>query len=240
MSDKKMGASERLNFFLAPLAILGGLATVVSCILAFLTFISPHTVSSIIYAIYPQPTSQPQLIYVTSLPPLITPSLTIVSPTSTVSPIPLPTNTKIPTATPIPDTLPGTILEVGQSWRQEGYEANLDKNRLIISNSGIGVEFLVSLISHKSQNIAISYSFGSFEGIDNLSQSIKFKAISEDGTIHYGCDDTKIISPGEKIYLCNLWILAITDISNPSLTEIIITVNVADIHDARWRIPVPH
>ncbi|MBV6449938.1 MAG: hypothetical protein MHPDNHAH_00651 [Anaerolineales bacterium] len=99
MSKEKITISDKLGIILAPLSILGGLATIVGCILAFLTFVSPKTITNIVYAIYPQPTTQPQVVIVTVPPqPTYTPLPTYTLQPAFVQPT-IPTKTPVPTST---------------------------------------------------------------------------------------------------------------------------------------------
>ncbi len=109
LSNKKPSPTEVLNLAVTLLAIIGGLATVFSCVLAFLTFINPSGIQRVLVELYPAPTPPPLII--TSIAPTQMPLLTYTplptyTPYSTQTPIPRPTAT----ITAIPTFASGQLL----------------------------------------------------------------------------------------------------------------------------------
>lgn len=82
--DPKKLPHEMLNLSVMALAIIGGFATVISCVIGFLTFISPSTVQHVIVELYSPPAQTEAVVVIT------------------VVPSPLPTRPPYPTYTPAP------------------------------------------------------------------------------------------------------------------------------------------
>jgi len=128
-NDPKKLPHEFLNLAVMALAIFGGLAAVVSCVVAFITFVSPSTVQRVIVEFYPQPTQTPRVIIVTVV----------------TSPQPQPTSTFAPTITPIPSPVPSSFGEEFESpslseslWEVSGPPPGLE-NGLIYLKSNLSV-----------------------------------------------------------------------------------------------------
>jgi hypothetical protein len=167
--------------------------------------------------------------------------------TSTPLPI-LPTAT--PSITPIPDTPPGTILEVGQSWLQSGWEVGLVNPVMVVD--GFDVGFFIN--NWKAQAVVVRYSLGGVSAVDNRGQALEVKCyaqVTNWDTLETcgGFEEVKIDS-GNGIYFSSGYLrygnavysrhIAAT-LSSPYLTEIIVTVTgLPDNIVAQWRIPVPH
>jgi hypothetical protein len=169
----------------------------------------------------------------------------------TVAEIP-PTSTPIPIPTSIPNTLPGIILEIGQTWYQDGAEVTVreptpwtDDSPYAPEDQRSGMSFRLFFTNHKPQDISITYSGDfNFTAVDNLGRQLVISDVWP-GVVASSChEQTRIIPVGQTINLgCRdySYILAFVDIGNPAITEIIFTVTgVSSIHEARWRIPIYH
>lgn len=88
MSKEKLTITDKINIFLTPLTIIVGLATIATCILAFVSFVIPQTT---------QPHSTPSPVVIIA-PVSSSPTHLQDSPTYT----PYPTYTPLPTLTPPP------------------------------------------------------------------------------------------------------------------------------------------
>ena len=149
--------------------------------------------------------------------------------------------------TPLQDTVPGTILEVGQSWYQDNLR--LELQRADIEPEGIPLEFY--LTSFKTEDIVIQYDLGeALSAVDNLGRKLE---IVPDRRLMYGDPgDHKTfrekVRYGEpvllKIYVCCLGTdvvpFVLVNPADLNLNEVIVTINIHTIREARWRIRIPH
>ena len=181
--------------------------------------------------------------------------------TDTPSPGPSPTRTPTPTKTPIPsptlfpNTRPGTILEVGRSWWQDGWELVLTSARY--TEGGWGIELRFALTNHKPHYVALRYNLGdAITAVSNQGRRLEVGYLSRTAMFISGGDPwrvsfetiTTVIKSGQTVELLNhtgyegdtnAFIKA--DIADPALTEIVVTVSgISTITNARWRIPIQH
>jgi hypothetical protein len=181
-------------------------------------------------------------------------------PSDTPVPTRRPTETPIPSPTPAPDTRPGTILEVGQTWRQGGLELRLADARpvSILGGQILGIEVGFRLTSGKTQDIALRYSLG--ESVSATTSQGRRLEIGQqdyssgyvDGThpyVTYIRPVTTILHSGDTVKLFaegvggyqNPWVMIKADTADSSLTEIIVAfTGLSSIDTARWRIPIYH
>jgi hypothetical protein len=194
--------------------------------------------------------------------PLLSPTY---SPTSTDSPAPTdtplptntpmpptPTNTSAPTATPepptpTPGTPPGTILEVGQTWFQDGWELRLNSFDI-----GASISFPSFKLTNTSQDKrSTRYSVDNVTAIDNRGRKLPVGGVSENFGA-YQCNNNAVVplvmDPGEStsIYIpCSQGTFGdmsvVADTTDPGLTEIIIKVDgISGIQNARWHVSIKH
>lgn len=178
--------------------------------------------------------------------PTLSPTL---RPTDTPIPNPTPTKTPIPSPTPLPDTQPGTILEVGQTWRQGGIELQLTETWLY--PRGLNVQFRMRNL--EAVDRAIRYSLDNFSATDNLGRRIPVGYNTCGGCFSFtqDCDPrTEILPALGSIsfenecnggwYQSDVFALPF-DTGDTSITEIVISVSgISNIINARWRIPIYH
>jgi hypothetical protein len=177
-------------------------------------------------------------------------------PTYTPSPIPKPTSTEtlIPSPTPLPDTLPGSVLEVGQEWRQSGLSLTLlsfsfvtDDNKWSIYEP-LGILTDWEITNRNTKPILIPFqSARQFFAIDNLGRNLEiegFRTGANTCAAFRDCDETFALEAGQSrdlscaSYDCPSGLKIDVDLADPRVTEVIITVNIADIKDARWRVQI--
>ena len=158
-----------------------------------------------------------------------------------------PTAISTPSPTLFQDTVPGTILDVGQSWYQNGLK--LELRSADIHPEGIPLEFY--LTSFKPQNIIIQYDLAeALSAVDNLGRNLE---IVEDrrlisGGPSYHMSFTEKLIYGQplllKIYVCcfgaDVLPFVLVNPADLNLTEVIVTINIHTIRNARWRIEIPH
>jgi hypothetical protein len=151
---------------------------------------------------------------------------------------PPPTETPVPPPTAIPDTPPGTVLQVGQHWRQGGLDLAVASTEFWLGQDP-GILVALRLTSLKSQDVAIRYTLADLmSAVDNSGSSLTVVGPN-------GYHDTieVILHPGETVDLqCGGgWQpLVFVDVANPAITSVTIELSIYDITGARWQIPIPH
>lgn len=156
-----------------------------------------------------------------------------------------PTAVSTPATTPFQDTAPGTILEVGQPWYQDNLK--LELREADIQPSGIALWFY--LTSLKSRNIIVRYDLKeAISAVDNLGRTLNVVGDWQVSLSDSHESFTEELVYGQpvllKIFRCCLgsdvlpFVLA--DPSDLNLTEVVVTVNIHTIREARWRIEIPH
>lgn len=191
-----------------------------------------------------------------------------IRPTDTPLPKPTYTKTPVPFPTPLPDTRPGTILEVGESWWQDGLELVLTKAATGYSRGGVtlmygeeaptvGIEVQFEVTNHKAQAIALRYNLGRIiSATSNRGRRLEVGALDRSTVYTTGGQPwtdsfdtiTVVIESGQTIELLNrndYWgdprVFIKADIADPALNEIIIAVSgLSTITNARWRVPIYH
>jgi hypothetical protein len=185
----------------------------------------------------------------TPVPPTDTP----VPPTDT--PVP-PTPTEIPTDTPIPtvvqvtatpmsrNTPAGTILEIDQSWHQDGVEIRLENRGLVVEPQRKGISFIPRFSNKTTADIVVSYEIESnLTATDNLGNRLEVHDYAGGTNTRQCGQQTQVVYAGSSTRLtCNsMWngVMIHFDVGNANITEILFTVsNVSRIEKAQWRIPV--
>jgi len=167
------------------------------------------------------------------------------TPLPEVSESPFPSDTPQPTntSTSVPDTASGSVLGVGDEWRQNGVGLRLTRYELNPETSwgdniGVGFEFR----NYTNDELVVSYSSDDFIVLTNTGESLTVQGFYNGS---FWCNEnTAIIKPGERYKIedeasCGggtlLWITA--DIGSPSLTEVIIQVTqFSRVSNAKWHI----
>jgi hypothetical protein len=174
----------------------------------------------------------------------VPPTATLIPPTATATPKPA-TPTALPSPTLQPDTQPGTTLEVGDEWVQNGVGLRLTRVQLN-PQSGWGeqVGLAFEFVNYTNAEIMLSYSSDDFLASSNLGNSLVIKGFY-DGS--FWCNQNSVVVPaGAKFNIeksgcpfspALFWITA--DLGNTRLTEVKIrATRFSRITDARWRIPI--
>ncbi len=185
----------------------------------------------------------------------------IVPPTAmpTTPPIPTrrPTETPVPPPTPIPDTQPGTVLEVGESWYQTGIELALKEAYIDHIPTGPGcwscgypAPYLTFyLTNHRTQQMSIRYNLGDVvSAVDNRGRRLTVSVTHLAYVGNYSDFETKtvVLNSEQRVHLQS-WgdygppsVIILVDTTDTSVTEVIVSVSIAGISNARWRIPIIH
>jgi hypothetical protein len=163
-------------------------------------------------------------------------------------PIQPPTATPLPAPTPLADTPPGTILEVGQTWRQGGVELRLVKTE--VYPKGLLVQF--RLTNLEPYDKALRYSPDNFSAVDNRSQRVPAGFNLCGGCFYFTQDcppATEVLHAKGSIGLgisCETgdWTDTVAlrvDTADSSINMVTITVSgISSVSGARWRIPLYH
>jgi DnaJ domain len=145
------------------------------------------------------------------------------------------------TPTPPPDTPPGTLLEVGSPWKQDGFELSLTAADL--RADGLAVHFQFS--NRRPNQIITRYTVGeTITVIDNRGRRFATDHFNDGAAINHwdanAAGDTISLTLASNQSL-GPWGNWNGDMASPSVTEVIVTVNgISSITNARWRIPVYH
>ncbi len=153
--DQKKLPHDILNLVIMALAIVGGLATVLSCVIAFITLVAPNQVREIVVRVYTVQTPSPevQVVQVTIPPPPPQPTYTprpTYTPYPTYTPVPqataIPFSSNTPTA-PAQDTLVSLPFSdnfdsgVGNGWIPIGGDWEMANGQLV-NRGGLGILWL--------------------------------------------------------------------------------------------------
>lgn len=162
-----------------------------------------------------QPLNPPAL--PTDIPTL---STDILAPTN----IPLP----IPTGTIPPDTQPNTILEVGETWYQEGVAATL------VSANLKDLDLHFELVNHTPYQLT-----GEIEVPRNINLIANTSGVEFQPS---GCytNMTYILDAGQSMEYSCTYSTYFGSLGDPSVTELFVVVNISRITNAKWRIPIFH
>lgn len=144
-----------------------------------------------------------------------------------------------PTPTLLPDTPSGTVLELGQTWKQGEFEIRLEQ----VGQGTNWVKIRFAIKSRKSYDVAISYDLNNVSSRDNNGHNIQMTNYKYSS----GCVDQKArIAPNKELPMICAYgaaeILIHADLTDPESREIIVNYsdNNVGIENARWIIPILH
>ena len=222
--------------FALAIGIIAGVATICGFCIAAYTFLTGRT------SISKPPTQQPTLeIRSTSI------QLTDIIPSTDIPPLPdNPTEASMPPAS-IPETQPGTVLEVGEAWRQGKLELRLTGREVYPK---IILAFFTVTNIGTTQRV-IEYSQDNFSAVDTLNRRIDTGGVdwNFDPFVQHTCSsNTAILDPNDYetiLIYCERGnfegVALAVDVTDNSITEIVITASgISSINDAQWRIPIIH
>jgi hypothetical protein len=161
--------------------------------------------------------------------PSPTPTITH-TPTPTVTP--RPTNTPTPTPTPIPTTQPGTVLEPGEFWYEDGLALRME----LVSLKPDVLRIDLVLDNLEDDTMMFELNNGMFRLVSNLGDVVHPKPYSWSG-FRYG---SVALEPGERLELAKNGFINY-NLANQDVTHVFIeVVGVSRIDRARWRVDIPH
>jgi len=174
---------------------------------------------------------------------------------------PIPSQSLRSTATPIPtptlllDTPPDSILEVGQVWQQGGLALKLVRASMELfelwEGKRFGLRLTFELTNRKAHTVPIHYDLSKDVKVqDNLGRDLETFPACPVSSYGFSPRD-EILESGESLLLrpvkemfenfCGEHSLGVfVEATNPAVTEVIVSISIADITNARWRIPIQH
>ncbi len=168
------------------------------------------------------------------------PTPTPVTPTDTPF---VPTANPWPTLAPVPTTIPGSILDEGQQWRQGGVGLRIVRFDLRPDDywgDSLSVEF--EFWNYTDQDLILTYSPYDFLATTNFDSNLEVQGFHANSV---WCGETTVIVKAGARYgggddFCNFTLWIAVDLGNPNLREVIIhATRFSRITDARWRIVLP-
>jgi len=153
--------------------------------------------------------------------------------TQIVTATPLPA-TETPASTATPETTPpGTILNIGQTWRQGGAELKLRDVAFRPDRVTAYFEFTSRNSLPISMDVTTESNMLAF---DNKKQQLKVCL----NTFEFGCPKAEyVVNPEQTINMRDVTVFV--DTGDRSITEVILkVVNVSSITEGQWRIPINH
>ncbi|MAU10151.1 MAG: hypothetical protein CL607_10040 [Anaerolineaceae bacterium] len=154
----------------------------------------------------------------------------------------VPSITSVATREEGANTPPGTILEVGETWYQDG--ASLTLTDVVLSPGSYYGDFHMQFEFRNETTSPLIFEFpmDTFTAVDNLGNHFTDPHFHQlPGT--FGCRPTQnLIDPGERIVFCEGHRLFLKgNITNSQVTEIIVAVReISRIQNAKWHFPITH
>jgi len=167
----------------------------------------------------------------------------------------IPTPTSYPTSTPITDTPPGSVLDVGQAWKQSGFELMLTEVEMgTASNSRLdpvewGLFISFDLSNFSGNDVPVRYNLAeAITAVDNFGNNLKIGSVNQDFTELIPETVSEVFRNGSTIKLLSLpvhgdslfSVFFYIDVTSERNTEVIVNVNISRVSNARWRIPIYH
>lgn len=148
------------------------------------------------------------------------------------------TATSMPTATPLPNTDPNKVLDVGQTWENEG--ANLTLLEAPITSNHLSLNW--KFTNNTGQALSLNFSADNFQIIDNLGNHLQIQGFNG---VSSGCPQIdRVLNAGESVNNTgceNHWLQVGFDTNcQVPVTELtVIASNISSrIKVAKWKIPV--
>ena len=158
--------------------------------------------------------------------------------------------TQAPSAPVSDGTAPGSVLELGQTWQQGGLKLTMMKSTWGQgwADEGGGIySFMLSNLESYDRSFRLSSQ--NFSAVDNRGRSVPIIPVQNTRIDEYCPPQTVKLPASQTIDLTyslkcpDVMAFALTpriDAGDTSLTEVIISVSVSNINNARWRIRIYH
>jgi hypothetical protein len=159
-------------------------------------------------------------------------------PAPTPAPVVVVATPTIPPPTPKPEnTPPGSVLNPGETWKQDGAELTLVEARFEPDTIFIDWQFK----NNTRQSLAVKYDESNFTVQDSLGRKLQTRGFSIGSTICQGSANS-VLQPQDTIknkgcegVPFNIEI----DLSNNQVTDVTITAtNISRIARAQWKVPL--
>lgn len=233
------------------LGVIIGLLLVGACVLTWTVFRGPAVtpVANLPTAV---PTVAPgvtQVEVTREVPVVVTATPMPVTDTPISAPTGTPTVARSPTQTPLVDTAPGTILDVGQSWEQNGISLVLFSFEFDPDNDDFyGQLYTTWKFANRSPNdIILTIGSSHFSAHTNQGTSLTVLGFYNQS---FWCDDETVVVKASDMFdfsfLCGpgssgYQLPIVVDLGNRQITEVLVTANdISAISGATWRIPIFH
>ena len=142
------------------------------------------------------------------------------------------------TPSPLTNAPLETLLDIGQTWKEDGAELTLTKRTFIQNALLLEWEFK----NNTNQELAVSFDENNFLAKTNLGADLEIKGFTYANTYAIDGKLNIFLQPGQVIQNKNSYhpLVINLDISNKDIAEVIITVNnISRIEKAQWKIPIP-
>jgi len=155
---------------------------------------------------------------------------------------PAPSATPVPPPTPVPDTPAGTVLDLGQTWRQGGLEAAIENSKLFTLTDQWGhtpgVMVTLRLLNRRPQDLVLNYTQDNITAIDNLGRTLQVGELvpAESAVIPF--TQQSVLAAGQSARHDRIY--AVAAVTDPSVTEVTFTVSISSVNGACWRVPIYH
>lgn len=142
------------------------------------------------------------------------------------SPTPTETSTPTPTSTPIPTTVPGTVLQRGQPWYEDGLEIWMDA---VLPPQPDHIKVTLYLINHREQAEPLRLQGNEFRMVSNLGHTVNLYGWT-------GGEHT--VGPGEQFALAREGSFKY-DFANQEVKWIVVEVTgLLTIERAQWKVEI--
>ena len=143
------------------------------------------------------------------------------------------------------NTIPGSILETGDSWKQNGVRLRLEGVHFRPTDECVTLSF--NFFNDTDHVVVVTIEEEDFSARDNLDRRWRLITISEGGT---SCREGWIselsdaVAAGERFRTTgyDAWAVSFAGfLTDTSVNEVIVTIDgLSQISNARWRIPIYH
>lgn len=229
--------SPALRIVIVLLTTIGAVATVFSCVIAYISFVNPQRAEIVLKQLSSPSTSTP--VVITVIAPTPTPY-----PTYTPYPIPISSSkvTQTPTGTDEQSPPPGEIVPAGQTISKAGMSVTMEKD-IKVDGDLFGFSFTIK--NSRADDYVIRYRSSQFKVVDDLDGQYALCACgysqeSLDVVKQFliGSKQDFVIGPTRYVWS------GVTDTSvaffqggvNPDATFLIVTIDkLAGMEDLKWR-----
>jgi len=153
-------------------------------------------------------------------------------PAPTPEPVVVIATPTLPPPTPEPDNTPaGSILQVGETWKNEGAKLTLVSVEVLPDRLLLRWRF----VNDTGKDLLINYSNKNFTANDNLGQSLVVGWFQSGDFV---CNnENKILKPEESAENCGYPLRINANLNNSQITEVIVTASdMPRIPKAQWKI----